>query len=140
MPNKPISKIDPNGLSYLIYDQGTKTLYLYSGQGEILGTFDAGNNVVKSVGTSPLKEGNVYDFAYQKNHPADPNGPFGSNGNFVFNVPGHQGVGVHAGRANKGGPTHPTEGCIRTTDDATDLISRTHADDPLTSLTIINSK
>jgi hypothetical protein len=68
-----------------------------------------------------------------------PNGPYGSNGIFVFSVPGHSGIGVHSGRANKGGPLHPTKGCLRTTDEATDLIGKTHIVDPLNSLTIINS-
>jgi hypothetical protein len=58
-----VNLVDASGLSYLIYDQGTKKLYLYSSMGELLGTFAAGNNVVKAVGTSPLQEGEVYSFA-----------------------------------------------------------------------------
>jgi len=60
-------------------------------------------------------------------------GPFGSYGNFVFDVPGRTGMGVHSGR---NGPQSRTQGCIRTTDDATRAIRDLHAIDPLTIITV----
>jgi hypothetical protein len=42
-----------------------------------------------------------YSYGYHTTHPDDAlNSPFGSYGNWVFNVPGCIGCGVHSGRAN----------------------------------------
>lgn len=57
-----------------------------------------------------------------------PNSAYGSNGIFVFKVPGCRGCGVHAGRRDipdavgRKGVKHATNGCIRTTDAATKYI------------------
>ena len=61
-----------------------------------------------------------------------------SYGNFIFDVPGRTGMGVHSGRANDGGVNHPTNGCIRTKDQATSTIWNTHyGGDPLTQMEVI---
>lgn len=49
------------------------------------------------------------------------NGPYDLYGIIRFNVPGHPGIGIHAGRTSTRylpGPQHPTMGCIRTSDAA----------------------
>jgi hypothetical protein len=55
-----------------------------------------------------------------------------------FNANGvsHDGVGVHSGRANGGAQNHPTMGCIRTTDEAMEAITRFILGDPLESITV----
>lgn len=83
----------------------------------------------------------------KKEHGAAPDGgpdsPYGSHGNNVFDVPGCSGCGVHSGRANstdlagRSGVNFATNGCIRTTDDATGLIRQlADAGDPLSGLTV----
>ena len=76
------------------------------------------------------------------------NGEFGTQGMVQFNVPGHDGVGVHAGRQvipaltpERGtGPDHVTNGCIRTTEEAMSAIVNTMRNDPLTSIRVINNR
>src|SRR5208283_3469176 len=69
---------------------------------------------------------------------------YGSNGNFVFDVSGRPGMGVHSGRvdstdlAGRTGPQYATNGCIRTTDDATAQIqSQIDSGDPLETISVI---
>lgn len=143
--NNPLGSIDPYGLSSLIYNPSTHTLTVVNGSGQALQSFDAGNNAQRSS-RGPWEPG-TYAYGYHTSHPGDaPNSPFGSHGNFVFNVPGCIGCGVHSGRANstdlagRSGVNFATNGCIRTTDDATDLISElTAADDPLSGLIVTSN-
>jgi hypothetical protein len=116
-----VNYIDPFGLSSAAYNMQTGTLTVYNAQGNIVGTFPAGNNTT-STSRGPWPPGD-YDYLRHIPHTPDPNGPFGSNGNFIFNQPGCIGCGIHSGRANKGGPKHKTDGCIRSTDDATQLLN-----------------
>ena len=51
----------------------------------------------------------------------------------------HAGVGIHSGRADKGGADHATHGCIRTTDDVMEALVYYIMNDPLTTLTVINN-
>jgi RHS repeat-associated protein len=130
--NNPIKLIDPFGLSSLTYDSGTGTLTLYDGSGNQLGQFPAGNNTT-SNSTGPWPSG-TYPYSYYMSHPeSGPNGPYGSHGNFVFEVPGRAGMGVHSGRE---GPQSSTQGCIRTTDQGTETISNLNATDPLTVIIV----
>lgn len=76
------------------------------------------------------------DSWYNAHTDLDTNSAYGSHGNFIFEVPGHEGMGVHSGRTDRGGPTYNTHGCIRTTDEATEQINQTHATDPLTTITV----
>lgn len=76
---------------------------------------------------------NTYNYAYHVPHTPVPNGPYGSNGNFVFDVPGRTGMGIHSGRS---GPQSKTLGCIRTTDGATDFLGDVNAVDPITQMVV----
>jgi RHS repeat-associated protein len=161
--NNPMLNVDLDGLSSLTFDKTTHTLTLYSKDGKILGKWDAYNNVDHRAKGDLPKNGvgvGVYNFvdtdikaphkhgdAVDKNGiPVDSkNGEYGENGIFrieEFTDPEgdtHTDIGVHAGREDKGGPMHPTMGCIRTTGDAMDEIVETAKDDPLTTLTVQKS-
>jgi RHS repeat-associated protein len=141
--NDPINETDPSGLSYLVYEEGADSegyLYLYDKNGELIGCWRASNKAAKKIGYDKKRKkdkwqrddklkwptGN-FKFAYHKPHPeSDANGKFGSNGNFVFSVDGRHGIGVHSGRANGNSWRTWTEGCIRTTDAATETILETY--------------
>lgn len=128
----PVIDTDPQGLdtpgmgpygSHLNFNPATGTLMITAPDGTQT-TYDAANNT-DSQSRGPWPAGN-YDFGYSTAHPDDgPDSAFGSNGNAVYKVKGCVGCGVHSGRKNKPdkrgrkGPQHATEGCIRTTDDAT---------------------
>jgi RHS repeat-associated protein len=140
--NNPINLWDAFGLSSLVFNRANGTITVIDGNGNAVGTYPAANNA-QTGSRGPIDPG-TYDYGYHKTHPDDsPDNAYGSNGIFVFNVPGCLGCGVHSGRANtpdkrgRRGPQHATNGCIRTTDDATSLINNlTSHGDPLTTLTV----
>jgi RHS repeat-associated protein len=133
----PVAYSDPRGLdnpgmgpygSHLNFDPVGGTLTITAPDGTQT-SYDAANNTdSQSRGAWPSGD---YGYDYSTTHKDDgPDSAFGSNGNAVYKVPGCVGCGVHSGRQNsadkKGrkGPQHATEGCIRTTDDATDEIRK----------------
>ena len=76
-----------------------------------------------------------------------PDSAYGSNGNYLFTVPGRPYMGVHSGRENvtdeagRTGVDHATMGCIRTTDDGTTAIrDALTSGDPVTSVTVRNNR
>ena len=135
--NDPVLYTDNLGLSYAAYNTSDHSLTIYNGQGNILGTFSAFNNTVSgSVGAFPNGD---FSFSQYNAHrsEADPNSRFGSNGIFVVNRPGCSGCGIHSGRADTGGPAHKTEGCIRSTDAATEMLKELGtAGDPFTGVLV----
>lgn len=141
--NDPVNRIDPSGLSYIIYDRSSGVLDVFSGDGALQGSFSAGNNVTSTAPAGTVPAG-VFPFSPYMPHPeSDAGGSYGSNGNFVFNFPNGSGIGVHSGRegqcdlANRCGVNHATKGCIRSTDPATELIKNLHKRDPLTSIIVL---
>ncbi len=138
----PLSWIDPYGLSSLQYNNKTHTLVVKNGSGKTVGTFPAANNA-QSSSKGPFPAG-TWNYDYYKPHPnSGVNGPYGSNGIFIFKVPNRSGLGVHSGRANscdlagRCGVSHATNGCIRITDPATKLIkSLEQSGDKLTTITV----
>jgi RHS repeat-associated protein len=143
--NRPMDLIDPFGLSSLTYYPETNQIYVQSGSGDTLGTYPAYNNTASNSG-GPWDPG-TYDFSWWSPHAGDgPNDPYGSHGNFIFDVSPRQGMGVHSGREStcttsppvRCGAEYPTMGCIRTTDEATELIKDTHqGGDPVTEITVM---
>ena len=130
----PLSYTDPMGLSFLAFNPNTNTLTVYNGQGNNLATFPAENNTVRnSVG--PYQDG-AYPYNGHNAHRdfANPDSKFGSYGDFLFPHKGCPGCAVHSGRANKGGPHHVTQGCVRTTDDSMEFIDQLNRYDPLDAL------
>jgi RHS repeat-associated protein len=138
----PINLSDRAGLSSLIFTPSNDSVTVVNGAGQAVGTFPAANNA-QSSSRGPWPEG-TYRYAYHVDHPDDSvDSPFGSYGNFVFKVPGCTGCGVHSGRANKrdrrgrSGVHFATNGCVRTTDPATQFLSQLiAAGDPLSGLTV----
>lgn len=126
--------IDPFGLSSLVFNRANGTLTLLDKDGHVVIVCEAANNTTKGS-KGPWANG-TYPYSRHNNHPPDPNGPYGSHGIFIFDVPGRFGMGVHSGRANSGGPQHPTLGCVRTKDPCMSQINDFQATDPLTSITI----
>lgn len=131
----PVNMIDPSGLSSITYNSNTGTITVYNGSGKQAGTFPAGNNVASNAPAGQVPAG-TFPYLYHTPHPeSGPTGPYGSNGNFVFDFPNGSGIGVHSGR---NGPESKTNGCIRTTDPATSFINNLNSTDPLTSITVIH--
>ena len=140
--NDPINFVDPSGLSDVTYDRNSGTVTITDKNGKVVGTYPASNNA--QTGSRGRIAPGIYGYNGNVTHPGDaPNSPFGSNGNFVFKVPGCIGCGVHSGRANstdlagRSGVNFATNGCIRTTDDATGALnSLTKNGDPLKTLIV----
>lgn len=100
------------------FDRAAGTVTYTNQNGTVVGSYPAGN---RTANNNPWPAG-TYSFQYWRDHP-EKTTSYGENGNFVFDVPGHTGMGIHSGR---NGPESRTMGCIRTTDDATeDLHKRT---------------
>ena len=132
--NNPVNYIDIYGFSDLVFDRSESTLTLYDSDGNEIGSWTAHNNVAEGFEEWP--EG-TYDYSWHSPHSdEDENDACGSGGNYIFEVEGHEGMGVHAGRANQGGTTYNTHGCIRTTAEAINQIGTTHSTDPLTSIEV----
>ena len=131
--NDPVTGIDPTGMSRLVFNVTRGTITVISGSGQTVAIFPAANNVASTAPAGNVPEG-TFNYLYHTSHPeSSANGPYGSNGNFVFNFPNGSGIGVHSGRS---GPQYRTNGCIRSTDAATSLINNLNSTDPLTSITV----
>ena len=134
--NRPLDFVDPLGLSSVSYVNGL--LYVYDGLGNFLGVCPATNKTWPN--TEPSWPPGSYAYIGWKNHTPDPNGPYGSYGIFFFkHPPPCQGCGLHSGRANKGGPSYPTAGCIRTTDSCMDWLTLINITDPIKRLVVWGS-
>jgi len=128
----PTGGFDSLGLSSVVFDRGNGTITIYSDQGQEIAQFPAANNTTPSS-NGPWPNG-TYPYLYSNPHPESTStGPYGSNGNFVFDVPGRSGMSIHSGRA---GPESPTLGCIRTTDEATSFLRHLNSVDPLQTITV----
>jgi hypothetical protein len=139
-------------MSDLTFDGQTRTLTLRDRSGHIVGTWPANNRTDSQATLSfvPNRDYTVQDSVAPLRHGAEDsiNGQYGSQGIVRFNVPGHDGVGVHAGRQTvpdrtperRRGPDHVTEGCIRTTEDAMRVIATRMRSDPLTNVRVVNNR
>jgi RHS repeat-associated protein len=138
--NNPVNYIDPEGLSYITYDEKTHSLKFYNKCGELVGSWIASNRAGYRDAKgrwqwkpTPWKLGRN-DWSHYNSHPGlDVNSKFGTQGVHVFDIgdKGARGVGIHAGRKDKLGWKHATEGCIRTTEDAMKALNKLHRDDPI---------
>ncbi|CCF97269.1 putative rhs-related protein (fragment) [Ralstonia solanacearum K60] len=134
----PISWVDPSGLSSVAYDGQTHTITIRDSAGNTVGTYPANNNTT-TTSNGPWPNG-TFPYNGSNPHPeSGANGPYGSHGIIIFNVPGRTGMGLHSGRANSGAQNHPTLGCIRTTDAAMGFVRNLITTDPVTSMTVINN-
>jgi RHS repeat-associated protein len=144
--NRPISFADPDGLSYLEYDNIEGKIRLYSSAGELRGVFPAANNCP----SNPYPEG-PHKFLRHSMNWINYWPGIDSMGNFIFDVKGHSGMGVHAheeatyvlqwpdgSTSEYGGLTYKdrTGGCISTTHEGMGAITELHKTDPLTHLDV----
>jgi hypothetical protein len=114
-----VTYADPDGNCYLIFCKNLKRLYIYDGNGKLVGVFPAANNV--ETGYSHFPNGIWY---HDNNWNNNPNPGTDQYGFFGFPVPGHPDFGIHSGRVGetdgygKSGWEYCTHGCIRTTQEA----------------------
>lgn len=132
-------------MSRLTFDGTSHQLSLLDGDYYVVGTWKAYNNIDSHATIRKLKNGTytIQDKAAPHLHPGDSeDGSYGSYGIIRFNYPGHQGIGVHSGKAHASrlpGPEHWTMGCIRTTDEAMKKIKDYISGSPLSTIEIFNS-
>jgi hypothetical protein len=143
-------------MSSLVFDGNAHTVTLKDNAGTTVGSWSA-NNVVSrdrphQAPHLPFVPNGTHTVATQthaRHHGAaadSANGEYGTHGAVVMNpIQGHTGIAVHSGRATtpdgarRTGVNHATEGCIRTTDEAMQQITRTMHNDPLTTVTVQNN-
>ncbi len=128
----------------MVHDATSHRITLIDRAGKTMGGLQSFNNVDRHATLTHLPNAtfSFVDTIRPHPHPASPSGPYGSHGILRFNIPGHRGIGVHSGRtnaANLPGPPHPTEECIRRTDDATLSISGAIKNDPLSTIDAIRN-
>jgi L,D-transpeptidase-like protein len=115
-------------MATVVFDGGRHTLTLLDSNNRQVGQWRA-NNVVDHRATLRFIPNGTYHiidpfWSHRHGGAADtPEGPYGSYGiirlqQFAADGHVHSGVGIHAGRAGRGGPDHATMGCIRTTEAA----------------------
>ena len=110
--DNPVHWGDWLGLTSAVYDPGTGTITVINGNGNVIGQYPAGNNVV-GRGNSSIPSGSYPVGPPRSNN--DPNrfGHIPSEGpGFlpIYGAPNGANVGVHGDRQ---GPLSPTFGCIR---------------------------
>jgi RHS repeat-associated protein len=143
--NNPVNWVDPFGLSRIYFDGGAGQILVYPGGPDTQGppqSFPAANNVTNPTGDplTPETHGPAPDGTFPMgsvtNTGTDVNSPMGTGFAPISLPPGpngqRTGVGLHAGRADKGGPQHVTWGCVRTNESALDALRA----DPPTTITI----
>ena len=157
--NDPISRLDINGNSDLRYLMASHVIVLYDKNGNEVGRWNASNTATKNSTGVFANNGHLDPGKYNFEDQTAPtthgdakdkngilldseNGAYGPYGDFVLEdftdrlgVP-HTGVAVHSGRADEEGWETPTNGCVRTTDDAMVQIQETAKDDPLKTLQV----
>jgi RHS repeat-associated protein len=140
--NDPVNFVDPSGLSRVVFDRGSGRIYVYPSNEGTYGppqSFPAGNNTVNPSGDpmTPESHGPAPNGTYPVGPYAPvnggPNSSYGS-GFFPIDLGARTGVGIHAGRENRGGPNANTLGCIRTNESGLGALRN----DPPTQITIGN--
>lgn len=143
-------------MSRLEFDGMKHEITLYNAKEEVVGTWEAQNNIdhrVKDMRHLPDKtyimQDQHYPHLHLDHHERDTaDGEYGTYGIVRFYTPKtlynekHEGVGVHAGREHyyrKPGPQHPTKGCIRTTEEAMKNIKELMQNDALQTITVTNN-
>ncbi len=139
----PVSFVDKDGLSCLVFNRLTNTLRLYDWMGNLVAAFNAANNVTNPKG-DPCK--------LHSNGPA-PNGLFAvspprrpynakmetEQGSYVFRLgtPGdiawQRTLELHAGRESY---KHVTQGCIRVDESTIEYLYNYYQLDPIRTITI----
>lgn len=142
-------------MSRLEFDGMKHEITLYNSKEEIVGSWEAYNNIdrrVKDMRHLPNKTYTMQDTLFAYKHPNTPqmdtiDGEYGTYGIVRFFTPEtkynklHTGVGVHSGRLyhNPAGPKYWTMGCIRTNEEAMKAITELMSTDTLQTITVINN-
>ena len=148
LDGRPLSVTDANAVT---------TTFAYNSHGWLSSTtrdgettayeYDAAGNLTRVIFADGSSNGPWPDgtFPYEKYnpHPGNANSSDVGTDFFGFSVPGRSDMGVHSGRegrtdlAGRSDFNYATNGCIRTTNDITDLIKGLHTGgDPLQSITV----
>lgn len=118
----------------VVFDRSDGMIYVFEG-GQVIASYEAHNNVDSHSNGSKIWTNGTFSMqdTYSANfHPGTNldthGGTFGEYGIFRANYfqdesgTWRYGMGLHSGRSND--PSHPTYGCIRTTDEAMAFISQ----------------
>jgi len=129
--NNPVNFIDPLGLSTVVFDRSDSTITIYPGDGTLHGppqVFPANNNTIRpnakpwTPGANGPAPNGTFPVGAGINTGNNPNSSFGTMFFPIIMPPTNDiprpGLGLHAGRQNKGGPKAKTKGCVRTNEDA----------------------
>ena len=116
--NNPLRYFDSDGRSFLIFVASANLLFVFDKNGNLVGVFPASNNL-DSGARGHYPEGR-WRYLHHT-HETFKSGFFG------FDAPSEDpgSLGVHAGRPDW---THPTFGCIRTTEEAISVIHKLHGE------------
>ena len=150
--NNPVVRIDPNGKASLVYNRAHGYIALYNNERMLIGAWPAANNASSDSRGSKIWPAGTYEMLDRTSphtHATGDtvDGQYGSRGIFraePFMDRGvlRTGMGVHAGRQNetdelgRSGVEHATQGCVRTTEEAMEIIEQTAEVDPLETITI----
>jgi len=154
--NNPLSQIDDDGHLTVMYDGHAQTITVRANDGTET-TFLASNNPQMSLTIGKLVDGNYafLDKTRPHHHSAEEdshNGAYGPGGILRLkpfkNADGkeHDGVGLHAGRADstdragRSGCNYATNGCVGTTEKAIQFIINLAPGNPLTDLQVRNNR
>lgn len=129
-------------MSKLYYDGKAKILSLVASDASVR-SWPAANNAQKSSkGKWP---NGTFPFVWHSPSKGGADSLTGLYGNMIFDVPGREGMGVHSGRAGKTdlagrqGVEFSTNGCIRTSDEAMEVITSVHKRDKVVSITVVEN-
>jgi RHS repeat-associated protein len=138
--NDPLSRVDPSGLSSLVFDRASGTLAAYDSQGNLVATYSAGNFTINpggnpnTIGANGPAPNGTFPVLAPVNTAGDPRyGPYF----FPVGAPGSiirkRGIGIHGGRR---GPISRTLGCIRVSNETDQALYLLYQKDPITQITI----
>ncbi len=144
--NNPIIYIDLLGLSRATVDRGNQTITVTDSNGNVIGTYPAGNNTTNptgdpnTVGSNGPAPAGTFPVQPPVNTNGQPEyGPYfwpigdvGPNGE-RRDIARQRGIGLHCGRRNS---QSRTQGCIRMNDDDCERLFRATQNDRLTEITI----
>jgi len=156
----PLRLIDPDGESSIKFDGTKNRIWLYSNEGKLIASFRAHNNVTNSsqgkwedglyeVSSLTKTRSYMHGEATDKNgiKKDSKNGSYGKNGIILAksftqtDKKKRNGMGIHAGRANKKFLKRVTEGCIRLeSDDHMKAILSYIKRDALETIEVVNNK
>jgi RHS repeat-associated protein len=145
--NDPVTYIDLNGETSVIFDKATKKLAVVQGNGQLWDWFNASNNVGRGV--SPWPQGHFTFWYWAPPENAGYYGwdfdPIDGFGAYIFKVPGRSGMSIHSGMVGVWDNAEHydwecwTAGCIRTVVEVMEVFDYLESmGDKLTDLYVFN--